>query len=117
MFVTNSIALLIAMSTTSAYPMQDTDFLRSAYCYHLSLSPRMSVDLSNSDKKEGQEKFFEYLIDNNLDFPRDDKAYKDIQYKFAEWALGKFGKGVGDNKAIIDWYRANCVKRDAGEGA
>ena len=108
MFITSSLVLLMAMSGSTTYPMQDTDFLKSAYCFYLSESPRLSTDLSNSQKKAGEDKYFHYLIDHNLDLPRGEDA-KAIKMTFIYWVMGNFGHSK--NPEIVKWYISNCTTK------
>lgn len=98
--------LLIAPAITQAYPLEDTQFLKAAYCFHMSNAPRLEVDLSGAEKEEGQKRFFEALRARNLKFPQGED-YKDILYKFAAWVVPRFQNVP--TKAALDWYRMNCL--------
>ncbi|MAG66134.1 MAG: hypothetical protein CVV16_05765 [Gammaproteobacteria bacterium HGW-Gammaproteobacteria-6] len=102
-----TIALLLIASTANAYPLTDTDFLVGAYCFQMTDAPRLATDLSNEEKRFGQEAFFKVLHERELEFP-DDSNYEKIRENFYAWVVNKFpGKG---NAEALTWYRSNCLK-------
>lgn len=98
--------LLMVPAITQAYPLEDTQFLKAAYCFHMSKAPRLEVDLSEAEKEEGQKRFFEALRARNLKFPQGED-YEDILYKFMTWVVPRFRNEP--TKAALAWYRKNCL--------
>lgn len=94
------------MSNAYSYPLNDTDFLKGAYCFHMGQAPLLSVDLSTKEKESGQNKFFKILYANNLDFPAG-KEYDEIRNAFMSWVTPTF-KNKPTSEAL-SWYKENCI--------
>ena len=92
--------------SVNKYPLESTEFLKSAYCWHMSLAPRLEIDLTDQEKRKGQDYFIITLVKMNLEFPQGND-YEKIKSKFATWAVNKF-PGADQNE-IIYWYKSTCL--------
>jgi hypothetical protein len=101
--------ILITPAIAHAYPLGNTEFLKAAYCFHMSHAPRLEVDLSDTEKKEGQQRFFEALLSRNLEFPQGED-YEAIRRKFITWVAPRFRNEPTDSALI--WYKGNCLSSD-----
>ena len=100
------VLLIMMPAMVHAYPLENTEFLRAAYCFHMSNAPRLEVDLSDTEKEQGQRRFFMALISRDLEFPQNED-YEKIQNKFIAWVVPRFRDESTD--AALNWYRDNCV--------
>tara|TARA_B100000929_G_C15188158_1_gene311213 strand:- start:19 stop:360 length:342 start_codon:yes stop_codon:yes gene_type:complete len=98
--------LLAVPAIAQAYPLDDTGFLRPAYCFHMSKAPRLEVDLSNVEKEIGQQRFFEALLSRELEFPQGED-YEAIQRRFIAWVVPRFENESTD--AALAWYKDSCL--------
>jgi hypothetical protein len=101
--------LLMMPAIVRAYPLENTEFLKAAYCFHISSAPKLEVDLSNIEKEEGRHRFFEALLFRGLEFPQGEN-YEAIQNKFIAWVVPRFRNEPTDTALI--WYRNNCLAKD-----
>lgn len=90
-----------------SYPLDDTEFLKSAYCFQMAQSPRLEMDISAEEKEEGVRYFFSELHSRDLEFPSQ-AEYDEIQKKFIQWVVPRFhNEPTGE---AIKWYKENCLE-------
>ncbi|WP_146010756.1 hypothetical protein [Halomonas heilongjiangensis] len=89
-----------------SYPLDDTGFLKSAYCFHMAQAPRLEMDLSAEEKEEGLRFFFSELHSRNLEFPSDTE-HDEIQKKYIQWVVPRFRNEP--TSEVLKWYKESCL--------
>ncbi|WP_170214824.1 hypothetical protein [Halomonas halmophila] len=107
----NKIILLLCLLVPPmvyAYPLEDTEFLKAAYCFHMAKAPRLEVDLTEKEKQTGRNYFFSELNERGLHFPQKNE-YNEIKLKFMQWVVPRF-KNQTTSAAIV-WYQVECLSK------
>ena len=102
------LSCLLMPSMVYAYPLEDPEFLKASYCFHMAKAPRLEVDLSKKEKQAGQNYFFSELSKRDLKFPQENE-YKEIKLKFMQWVVPRFKNEA--TSAAIEWYQDECLSK------
>ena len=84
----------------------DTEYLKTFYCYQLAESPRLAIDLSNDEKDGAENHFVKYLVDRGLNLPTGE-VREDLQLKFSVWVMQRM---KAEDEKILTWFRGNCTQ-------
>jgi TonB family protein len=107
------IALILLSAAFSSYSMaaeriDDIDYLKVFYCYKISESPQLAIDLTHAEKEAGTAIFIKYLLDDELGLPTGNFRKK-LESRYTAWAELRM---KGNDEKLLIWFRENCVSRE-----